>query len=127
MKEQWKDIPGYKGIYQASNLGRVRSVPRVKPQTVFRADGLYHEERWKYKGKVLSPVIESERHIKVRLYDLHGYRTARRVSSLVLQCFKPELFELVDARKAVVTYADGDFRNCALSNLYVIPKRKKGK
>ena len=26
MKEIWKDIPGYKGYYQASNLGRVRRV-----------------------------------------------------------------------------------------------------
>ena len=25
-KEIWKDIPGYEGIYQASNLGRIRSL-----------------------------------------------------------------------------------------------------
>ena len=25
MQEIWKDIPGYEGIYQASNLGRIRS------------------------------------------------------------------------------------------------------
>ena len=25
MEEQWKDIPGYEGIYQASNLGRIRT------------------------------------------------------------------------------------------------------
>jgi len=28
VKEVWKDIPGYEGQYQASNLGRVRSVTR---------------------------------------------------------------------------------------------------
>jgi hypothetical protein len=28
MKEIWKDIVGYKGLYQISNLGRVRSLPR---------------------------------------------------------------------------------------------------
>ena len=27
MKEIWKDIPGYEGLYQASNLGQVRSLP----------------------------------------------------------------------------------------------------
>lgn len=27
--EVWKDIPGYEGLYQASNMGRVRSLPRV--------------------------------------------------------------------------------------------------
>ena len=27
--EVWKDIPKYKGYYQASNLGNIRSVARV--------------------------------------------------------------------------------------------------
>ena len=26
MKEVWKDIPGYEGLYQASTLGRIKSV-----------------------------------------------------------------------------------------------------
>ena len=25
--EQWRNIPGYEGIYQASNIGRIRSSP----------------------------------------------------------------------------------------------------
>ncbi len=29
MNEIWKDIQGYEGIYQISNLGRVKSLPRV--------------------------------------------------------------------------------------------------
>lgn len=28
MKEIWKDIPGYEGLYQASNLGTIRSLDR---------------------------------------------------------------------------------------------------
>ena len=28
MKEIWKDIEGYKGLYQISNLGRVKSLER---------------------------------------------------------------------------------------------------
>lgn len=31
MKEVWKDIPDYEGIYQASNLGRIRSLERYYP------------------------------------------------------------------------------------------------
>lgn len=27
--EIWKDVPGYAGIYQVSNLGRVKSLQRV--------------------------------------------------------------------------------------------------
>ena len=29
MQEIWKDIPGYEGLYQVSNLGRVKSFPRI--------------------------------------------------------------------------------------------------
>lgn len=30
MKEIWKDIKGYEGLYQVSNLGRVKSLPRLR-------------------------------------------------------------------------------------------------
>ena len=30
-KEQWREVPGYEGIYWVSNLGRVRSAYRSKP------------------------------------------------------------------------------------------------
>ncbi len=30
-EEIWKDIPGYEGRYQASNLGRIRSLERLVP------------------------------------------------------------------------------------------------
>ena len=29
MEEIWKDIKGYEGLYQVSNLGRVKSLPRL--------------------------------------------------------------------------------------------------
>lgn len=29
MKEIWKDIPEYEGLYQASNLGRIKSVDKI--------------------------------------------------------------------------------------------------
>lgn len=41
--EIWRDIPGYEGKYQASNLGRVRSVG-------------HYVQRW-VKGRVLRPRI----------------------------------------------------------------------
>lgn len=28
-QEIWKDIPGYKGLYQVSNLGRVKALPKL--------------------------------------------------------------------------------------------------
>jgi len=29
MKEIWRDIPGYEGVYQASNTGRIKSLSRI--------------------------------------------------------------------------------------------------
>lgn len=29
MEEIWKDIKGYEGLYQVSNLGRVKSLQRI--------------------------------------------------------------------------------------------------
>jgi hypothetical protein len=46
MKEVWKDVVGYEGYYQVSNLGRVRSVDR----TIYYKDG---RKRYILKGRVL--------------------------------------------------------------------------
>ena len=48
-KEIWKDIPGYEGIYQASNLGRIRSlkydkVRILKPRR--SENGYYRVNLW---------------------------------------------------------------------------------
>lgn len=43
MIEIWKDIEGYEGLYQVSNLGRIRSLDR------------YDKRGWKIKGKIMNP------------------------------------------------------------------------
>ena len=44
-EEIWKDVPGYEGHYQVSNLGRVKSFKRGKERVLkpgFGANGYYH-------------------------------------------------------------------------------------
>ena len=49
MNEVWRDVVGYEGLYQVSNLGRVRSIDRVTFSTgTMREDANYH-----FKGKLL--------------------------------------------------------------------------
>lgn len=59
MTEVWKDIPGFEGIYQVSDLARVRSLDRVtkgrkiKGREIFsslRSDGYRNVSLWK-EGK----------------------------------------------------------------------------
>lgn len=50
MEEIWKDVPGYEGIYQVSNLGNVRSIDREFVNSIGRHCVL--------KGKPINPRIE---------------------------------------------------------------------
>lgn len=50
-EEIWKDIPGYEGKYQASTLGRIRSVDRVIRMK--SRCGKEHDHR--IKGRILRP------------------------------------------------------------------------
>jgi len=50
MTEIWKDITGYEGLYQVSDLGRVRSLDRVVP------DSRGHTR--KLKGRILKALLK---------------------------------------------------------------------
>ena len=41
MKEIWKDIPNYEGLYQASNLGRIKSLKRNKILNQIKSSDTY--------------------------------------------------------------------------------------
>ena len=46
----WKDIPNYEGMYQVSNLGRIRSFKRGKERVLkpgLNSHGYYQVELWK--------------------------------------------------------------------------------
>lgn len=45
-KERWKDVVGYEGLYQVSNLGRVKSVDRLTTDKNGRT--------YTVKGKILN-------------------------------------------------------------------------
>jgi len=51
-EERWKAIPGYEGLYEASDLGRIRSVYRV----VIHRDGQVR----RYQSKVLKPTPDKK-------------------------------------------------------------------
>lgn len=61
--EVWKDIPGYEGRYQASNLGRIRSIDRSITQL-----GRYHTLFTRVlKGQILRPGMQKSGHVTVSL------------------------------------------------------------
>ena len=60
MIEVWKDICGYEGIYQISNLGRVKSLAR----TYWHGNRMYHQ-----KERFLKANSDKHGYLSVMLYD----------------------------------------------------------
>lgn len=75
MKEIWKPVVGYEGLYEVSNLGRVRSLDRIDSRGHFK------------KSVVLKQRLESpDRYYTVSLY-LGGKRKLKYVHRLVAESF----------------------------------------
>ena len=103
-EEVWKDVVGYEGVYQVSNLGTVRSVDRLSP------------DRWghrKRKGVVLKQKETDSGYFSVHLRDKeNGKESWPCVHRLVALAFidNPE-------NKPTVNHVDGDKHNNTVSNL----------
>ena len=76
--EIWKDISGYEGLYQVSNMGKVRSLDR----TIVYKNGQRHF----YRGKILKPGKGANGYIYVKL-GKNGRDTG--VHRLVAEAFIP--------------------------------------
>ena len=74
MNENWRPIPGYEGVYEVSDLGRVRSLDRID------ARGR------RICGRALRPGITRSGHLQVNLC-LDGKRRWTYVHRLVLMTF----------------------------------------
>ena len=78
--EIWKDIENYEGLYQVSNLGRVRSLER----DVYYQNGTFHH----LKEKILVPNLDSKGYPFVQLYK-NGKRKTIKTHRLVALAFIP--------------------------------------
>lgn len=104
MKEQWKPIPGHDG-YEASSLGRVRSIDRTLP------DGRF------VKGSVLKPKRNKK---KGRQYVSLGRNKTRSIAVCVAMAF---LGHNPNGLGVVVDHIDDDCTNDSLINLQLVTNR----
>lgn len=102
MSEIWKDIPGFEGLYQVSNLGRVKSLPR---QRKGRGKGFRTTPE-----KVLTPIRVGD-YLGVQLCDLERVEK-RYVHRLVAQSFLENM-----EGKREVNHIDGNKHNNMVTNL----------
>lgn len=95
MAEIWKDIKGYEGSYQVSNLGNVKSLSR----------------RWVKNEKLLTQSLTKDGYCKVRLLSKSKDKTAR-VHRLVAEAFLSN-----SNNEPTVNHKDGNKLNNRVDNL----------
>lgn len=109
MSEIWRDIPGYEGLYQVSDHGRVRSLARKVPRK---------GRPLTVPGRYLTPSMDKARRCSVGLWR-QNKGEARRVHRLVMMAFAPNPDPAL-----VVNHIDGDPSNNHISNLEWVTQKE---
>ena len=107
MEEIWKDIEGYEGLYQVSNLGRVKTVERI---SVVK-DVVHGTYSRKLKEKIKKLSLDSNGYLFITLSKNGNHKTFG-VHRLVAQAFIPK----IDG-KFFIDHIDGNCRNNCVTNL----------
>lgn len=103
MSEIWKDIIGYAGYYQASNLGRIRSLNR---KVKHYRGGILNR-----KGIILKQGLDVYGYPQV-LLSKNGKSKNHKVHRLVLSAFKANI-----RNKPTINHKDGIKKNNNINNL----------
>ena len=114
MIEVWKDIKGFEGRYQVSNLGNVKSLPRVIRQEYTQHN---HAVSRVLKGSELIPSDNGHGYkiILLRLLNQNGKRKRFYVHRLVAEYFIGDIPEGM-----VVNHIDYDKSNNCVDNLEIV-------
>lgn len=121
--ERWKDIQDFEGLYQVSNLGRVKSLDRVIPHPRLKEQFV--------AGRILSQSVAENKNIKTGepMIDLRvslskdGHQYYFNTRRLVYSAFRKKIDYEQDG--LYVINKDGDGFNNALKNLKLVTKSEK--
>lgn len=80
MREEWRAIPGYEGLYEISNLGRVKILPRIR----YDKNGV----AYRVKEKIATQVIDAYGYPVVSM-SKDGVHRAKTVHRLLAKAFIP--------------------------------------
>lgn len=119
MSEIWKDVIGYEGKYQVSNLGNVKSLPKKKCN---------YKGCFVTKEKILNKCArgKGKQYYFVVFFDKKAFGTHQLMAVAFLN-------HVIDGHKKVVDHINNDSLDNRLENLQVITTRenitkdKKGK
>lgn len=101
--ELWKDIDGYEGIYQVSNMGRIRSLDRKVPS--------HHNCVVRVKGQIITPTRCTNGYYEAHL-SANGKRKVFLLHRVVAKAFIPNPNGLPE-----VNHKDENIQNNCVENL----------
>lgn len=96
--EQWKDVVGYEGIYEVSNLGRIKKYDKLVKLCIITSKGINHA------------VINLGKNGKYKSFS---------VGRLVVKHFICDLYSTIK-----IKHIDGDKSNNSVSNLQISTQRE---
>lgn len=105
IQEEWRPVPNYEGLYDASNFGRIRSLDRWAKN--WRGDFFR-------KGNILRPGKQTSGYLCVGLWK-DGMAKTFLVHRLIWETFNGKIPEGME-----VNHINEDKTNCSLSNLNLL-------
>lgn len=102
--EIWKDIPQFEGIYQISNLGRMKSLTQ---SFISKKDG----RKWTIKGKILKTPLSSTGYPR-KICKHNGISKGFKIHRLVASTFIPN-----PKNKPFINHKNGIKTDNTVSNL----------
>lgn len=100
--EEWKDVKGYEGFYEVSNLGNIKSLDRVIQRKT---------SNMKIKGRQMSQYLGNAGYPMINLC-INGKCKRHLVHRIVATAFLPN-----PLNKGYVNHIDGNKQNSNLENL----------
>lgn len=110
MQEEFRDVPGYEGLYQVSNLGSVKSLSRIK---------IAGKIFYKTKEIILKQATNTNKRLTVNLAKQNKIKT-KLVHQLVAMAF---LGHKPCGLKLVVDHIDDNYLNNRVENLQIVTQR----
>ena len=107
-QEEWKDVVNFKGLYQVSNLGRIKSYDK----THTGIDKIGRNINRFYPKRIMKQSLEKQGYLRLTLTDRNKKETRHSVHRLVSIAFTPNPLNLPE-----VDHLDGNKTNNTIINL----------